>query len=163
MTKTGIYYGSSTGTTQSVAEKIAAALHLDPKDLHDISSADAAEADAYDFLILGTSTWGDGEMQDDWYDFVNALKPHLNGKKVALFGLGDSSSYDTTYCDGMGLLYDELEGCGCTFVGSTPTEGYSYSESKAERNGRFVGLCLDEDNESDQTDERIEKWIANLA
>ena len=41
-----------------------------------------------------TSTWGDGELQDDWYDAIKMIKTaDLNGKIVALFGCGDSESY----------------------------------------------------------------------
>ena len=37
-----------------------------------------------------------------------------------------------------------------------------FSESKAEVNGVFVGLPIDEDNDSDKTDERIDAWTKNL-
>lgn len=160
--KVGIYFGSSTGTTQDVAERIASAMGVDAADVHDISSADAASAANYDLLILGSSTWGSGELQDDWYDFKDALKPYLAGKKVALFGTGDAGSYDDTFCDAVGDLYDEFQDAACTFIGDTATDGYDYSDSRAERNGRFVGLVLDEVNESDKSDDRINAWVATL-
>ena len=31
-------------------------------------------AGSYEALILGTSTWGDGELQDDWYDGIKVFK-----------------------------------------------------------------------------------------
>lgn len=162
MKKIGIYYGSTTGTTQEIAERLATALEVAAEDVHDVSSAEADSAEGYDLVVLGSSTWGEGEMQDDWYDFIGQLKNHLQGKEVALFGLGDSGSYETTFCDAVGLLYDELQGSGCTFLGATSTDGYQYGSSKAERDGKFVGLLLDEINESDLTDERIANWVSAL-
>ena len=48
----------------------------------------------------------------------------LSGKKVALFGCGDSGSYPDTFCDAFGLIYDGLQQSGCTFVGAYAPEGY---------------------------------------
>ena len=162
MKKIGIYFGSTTGTTEAVAQKIASLLSVASQDVHNVADADASTAANYDLLILGSSTWGDGEMQDDWYDFVQALKPHVAGKEVAFFGLGEEDSYDSTYCDAIGLIYDELQGCNCTFVGSFPKDGYNYSASKAERDGKLIGVCLDEVSYEDLTDERLNKWISTL-
>ena len=33
---------------------------------------------------------------------------------------------------------------------------------KAVKNGKFVGLAIDEDNQSDLTDERIKIWVAQI-
>lgn len=99
------FYGSTTGTTESVARLIAEKLGVSPEDVHDVSKLDAALAESYEALILGTSTWGDGELQDDWYDGIKVLKnANLSGKTIALFGCGDSESYSDTFCDGMGIL-----------------------------------------------------------
>ena len=47
-------------------------------------------------------------MQDDWYDGVKVLKSaDLSMKFVALFGCGDSESYCDTFCDGIGVLYED--------------------------------------------------------
>ena len=117
----------------------------------------------YDILLLGTSTWGDGELQDDWYDAIKTVKTaDLNGKIVALFGCGDSESYCDTFCDGMGVIYDQLKNSGCTFVGAVPADEYSYSSSIAVIDGKFVGLALDDVNESGKTEERINNWIEEI-
>ena len=79
MKKTGIFYGSTTGTTESVARLIAEKLGVSPADVHDVSKLDAALAESYEALILGTSTWGDGELQDDWYD---GIKVYLIGREL---------------------------------------------------------------------------------
>lgn len=162
MSKIGIFYGSSTGTTEDIANRIADQLGVAGGDIYDVAEADAADADAYDTILLGSSTWGDGELQDDWYDFMEELKEHLDGKKVGFFGTGDSDSYADSFCDAVGILYDEVADSGCTTIGSMPTDGYNYEESLAERNGHFVGLLIDEVNEDDMTDERIEAWVKTI-
>ena len=156
-----IIYGSTTGTTESVANMIAEKLNV--ADVYDVNSMDAEVIANHDVLILGTSTWGDGELQDDWYEGVNVLKAaDLAGKKVALFGCGDSESYCDTFCDGMGCLYEELQGTGCEFIGSSDPADYSFSSSKAVVDGKFVGLAIDDMNESDKTEDRINAWAEGL-
>ena len=163
MKKTGIFYGSTTGTTESVAPLTADKLGIAPADVHEVSKVDTALVESYDALILGTSTWGDGELQDDWYDGLKVLQgAHLSGKIVALFGCGDSESYSDTFCDAMGLLYEGLKDSGCTFVGAVDDSNYTYSASVAATDGLFVGLALDDVNESDRTDDRVSAWAAQL-
>lgn len=163
MKKTGIFYGSTTGTTESVARLIADKLGIAPADVHEVTQLDTALAESYEALILGTSTWGDGELQDDWYDGLKVLQgAHLSGKIVALFGCGDSESYSDTFCDAMGLLYEGLKDSGCTFVGAVDDSDYTYSASVTANDGKFVGLALDDVNESDRTDDRVSAWAAQL-
>ena len=88
--KIGIFYGSSTGTTQSLAEQIALKTGVSKADTHDVADAAPDTIDGYDCLLLGSSTWGDGDLQDDWYGFLDKIKTRdLSGKTVALFGCGD--------------------------------------------------------------------------
>lgn len=74
MKKIGIFYGSSTGTTQGIAETVASKLGVPASDVIDVSKMNADMVKEYEVLLLGTSTWGDGELQDDWYDGVKVLK-----------------------------------------------------------------------------------------
>ena len=164
MKKTGIFYGSSTGTCEDLANHIAHKMGVAASDVHSADKLSADLVKEYDLLILGTSTWGDGELQDDWYDGIKVLKSaDLSFKSIALFGCGDSESYCDTFCDGMGILYEDLKDSGCSFIGNkVGTDGYSFSSSIAVVNGTFVGLALDEVNESDKTAERIDNWTAEL-
>ena len=59
-------------------------------------------------------------------------------------------------------LYDDLSGTGCRFIGACDTAGYSFDSSEAVRDGKFVGLSLDETNEDDRTAERIAAWVETL-
>ncbi len=47
-------------------------------------------------------------------------------------------------------------------VGFWPTDGYNFDSSKSVVDGKFVGLALDQDNQDDLTDERIEKWCEDI-
>ena len=153
MKKTGVFYGSTTGTTESVANLIAEKLGIAQADVHDVSKMSADMVKAYEALILGTSTWGDGELQDDWYDGIKVLKGmDLKDKIIALFGCGDSESYGDTFCDGMGILYEDLKTSG----------DYTYSSSISVIDGNFVGLAIDDVNESEKTEERIASWTDML-
>lgn len=108
--RTGIFYGSTTGMTESLAAKIAARTGVAQTDVRNVADASADEAEGYDLLLLGSSTWGCGELQDDWYDFLDALKRKaLSGKRVALFGCGDSASYPDSFCDALAEIRDGLE------------------------------------------------------
>lgn len=107
---TGIFFGSTMGTTEAVAADIAKQLGVADADVHNVADTPAGEVQKYDLLVLGSSTWGAGELQDDWYGFLDQLKAQdLSGKKVALFGCGDSGSYPDTFCDAVGLIYDGLQ------------------------------------------------------
>ena len=132
-------------------------------DVHDVSKMTADMVNSYDVLLLGTSTWGDGELQDDWYDGVKLLKGlDLSGKLVGLFGCGDSESYADTFCDGMGIIYEDLKGTGCKFINGVSDADYTYSSSVAVVDGQFVGLAIDEMNESGKTDERVTAWTDHI-
>lgn len=163
MDKTCIIYGSSTGTCQAIAEKIAGRLGIGGTDVYDVANISAGTVDGYSNILLGTSTWGAGELQDDWYDGLEKLKgANLTGKTIALFGCGDSESYGDTFCSAMGEIYDALKDSGAKFVGAVPTDGYAFDDSAAVVDGHFVGLALDDVNEDDKTDGRIDAWVESI-
>ena len=164
MRRIGIFYGSTTGTCENLSVQIAERLGVTKNDIYSADKISAELIDSYDILILGTSTWGDGELQDDWYDAVNVLKSaDLKEKTIAIFGCGDSESYSDTFCDGMGILYEDLKDTGCTFIGNhVSTDDYNFSGSIAVVDSMFVGLALDDVNESDKTSSRIEEWVTEL-
>ena len=160
MKKTLVVFGSSTGTCENIAQTIGSKLGADVKNVADLTVDDI---NSVDNLLIGTSTWGAGELQDDWYDGVNPLKAAgLQGKTVAIFGCGDAESYGDTFCGGMAELYQAAQAAGVTIVGSVPTDGYTFDDSEAIVDGQFVGLPLDDINEDDKTEGRIEAWIAQI-
>lgn len=100
-------------------------------------------------------------MQDDWYDFLDALKRKaLSGKRVALFGCGDSASYPDSFCDALVEIRDGLEATGCTFVGALDAAEYDGCASRICRDGKVIGLAVDDGASEAVSDARMEKWIA---
>lgn len=157
-----IFYASSTGNTENAAKEINEQLGGGLTLVNIADSGVSSMAD-YDKLILGASTWGEGELQDDWEEYFDEFKEiDFSGKTVALFGLGDQEGYAEYYLDAMGIIYELVIEKGATVVGSWPTEGYEFEESKAVVDDNFVGLALDDDNEDDMTDERITAWCSEI-
>lgn len=161
MKKTVIIYGTSTGTCEDLASRIGAKLGVD--NIINVTDLDENVIAKNDNLILGTSTWGAGEMQDDWYDGIKVIKSvDLSGKTVALFGCGDSGSYPDTFVGGMAEIYNAVKTAGANVIGAVSTEGYTFDDSESVVDGKFVGLALDEVNEDDKTDERINAWVEEI-
>ena len=161
MKATIVVYGSSTGTCEAIAEKIAEKLGCGAINVQDLT---AEVVNDNQNLILGTSTWGAGELQDDWYDGLKVLQDaDLSEKTIALFGCGDCESYGDTFVGGIGELYNGIKESGARFVGAVDTDEYTFDDSEAVVDGKFIGLPLDDVNEDDKTDARIEAWIALIS
>jgi flavodoxin I len=165
----GLFFGSSTGNTRRIAKMI-------KKRFDDATMAEALNVNkatpellaGYAYLILGTPTLGEGDLpgleadcqQPSWAEFLPQLAAvDFTGKTVALYGLGDQEKYPDQFVDALGLLYDFVTARGARVVGAWPTDGYDFIASKAERDGEFVGLVLDQDNQKMLTDDRLETWL----
>ncbi|BAZ05639.1 flavodoxin [Calothrix sp. NIES-3974] len=161
--KIGLFYGTTTGRTESVAEMIKDVFGGDIVALHEISQAEPADFSDYEYLIIGSSTWNVGELQSDWEDFFEELDEiDFSGKKVAFFGVGDQVGYSNSFQDAMGILEEKISKRGAELIGYTSTDGYDFNESRAVRDGKFCGLAIDEDNQSDLTEERVINWVNQL-
>lgn len=163
----GLFYGSTTGMTEDVAFKIEAlarenhGLTLTPINIIDLD--DPRDMFHYKRIIIGMPTWNYGEYQDDWELVVDKIASvNLQGTVIALFGLGDQVGYPEYYLDAMGMLAEQLAAQGATFIGEWPTDGYQFESSKAVKNGKFIGLALDEDSEPEKTDARLQAWLAQV-
>jgi len=159
---TAIFYASSTGNTQYIAKEISQILGEIP--IIDIANEGISSMDNYDNLILGLSTWGEGELQDDWDEVWNELKKiDFSKKTVALFGLGDQEDYSYNYVDALGVAYNELVNKAKKIVGfSVVTSDYYFDESAAVIGEQFVGLALDEDNQEELTELRVKNWCEDI-
>ena len=163
----GIYFATTTGKTEDIAERLHGLLSGadTPKDLADVD--DVSEFTSLDGIICGIPTWNtgadserSGTAWDSMLEDIGALG--LSGKKVAIFGLGDSSTYTENYCDAMEELHSYFQKAGATMVGYVSKENYTFEDSKSVIGSSFCGLPLDEDSESDMTDERLSSWATQL-
>lgn len=161
----GLFYGSSTCYTEMAAEKIRDFIGEDLVTLHNLKDDSPGLMEQYDLLILGIPTWDFGELQEDWEAVWSDL-PGLNlqGKVIALYGMGDQGEYSEWFLDALGMLHDVLAPCGAQFVGRWPLEGYEFTSKKplTADGQQFVGLALDDVNQFDLTDERIAQWCEQI-
>jgi flavodoxin I len=162
MKKIAIIYSFNTRNTSIVAKEIKKVYGpgLDELNAEEINGERFLK---YDYLILGVPTWFDGELPNYWDEFVPELETlNLKGKKIALFGNGDQVNYPENFVDGIGILGSILEKKGAVLVGFTSTEGYTFEKSKAVRDGKFIGLALDIENQNKLNAKRIKGWVEGL-
>ncbi|WP_067516436.1 flavodoxin [Endozoicomonas ascidiicola] len=161
MASIAVVYGSDTGNTRRIAENMAELLKADCIDVADCAADSLSD---YELLIMGAPTVNQGEVQGDWDYFLPDLEDaELNGVKVALFGLGDQKEYGDTFADALDNLAEAVENAGAELVGEWPLDGYHFTESRAQRGNHFVGLVLDEDNQADLTESRVNEWLKTIA
>ncbi|MGE4509488.1 MAG: flavodoxin [Sulfurimonadaceae bacterium] len=161
--KIGLFYATSTGNTENMANEIKAQMGAMDITLENVCNAKSDAMQNYDALIMGISTWGDGDLQDDWEEyFENITAEGVGGKTVALFGLGDQEDYGDYFLNAMGTLHAKLVKLGANIVGNWPTDGYEFDDSTAVVDGMFVGLALDENNQDDLSADRIKEWVAQI-
>ncbi|MBO9997781.1 MAG: flavodoxin [Cyanobacteria bacterium SID2] len=167
MAAIGLFYGSTSGVTEEIAERIREEIGEDICDLYSMADDydDFEDLLNYEYLILGCSTWGAGEVQNDWREplfDIEVEKPDFSGKTIALFGAGDCTGHGKHFVGALGTLHDQFKALGAKIVGAVSIEDYSFEQSTAIRDGKFVGLPLDEVNESDKTEQRIADWLEIL-
>jgi flavodoxin I len=163
MGKAGIFYGSSTGNTEAIAESIREKLGPSNADIFDVAVSSRKELERYPFLILGVPTWGLGDLQEDWEAFLPSLElADLKGKTIAIYGLGDQDTYPDSFVDAMREVYDILLDKGCRIIGKWPVTGYFFDASEAIIDDYFVGLALDEDSQSELTEKRLTSWLKQI-
>ena len=158
-----LIYGSDTGNTELVTEDLVKLLdNIEVTTVADLTPEDWE----YDNFILGIPTWYDGELQSDWEEYFEEFKTiDFTGKKVAIFGLGDQLGYEEWFCDGIGILAKEILKNGGTVIGyTTKDESYDFETTPKSiiKDDMFYGLCIDEDNQGELTQERLKNWVEQL-
>ncbi|MBI9033005.1 MAG: flavodoxin [Bacteroidales bacterium] len=164
MDKIGIFYGSSMGYSEHVAHLIQQGFGAEHADVFNVTDATKEDLEKYKNIIYGCSSWGPEELQEDMEDFFHEVISKLdhNGRKVALFGLGDQEIYGKHFVESLGILYAELKDLNADLIGEWSTDGYEFEFSEAAFDGKFVGLVVDEENQEDLTVGRVEQWVAQL-
>lgn len=162
-----LFYGSTTGNTQKVAELIqslwSGSISIE---LIDIGQSGVSAMINAESMIIGAPTWDFGELQEDWleeWDIFCSID--FSGKQVALFGVGDQLGYGEWFQDAMGRIAQQIEKSGGKLVAPWPNHDYRFDSSLALINNgtHFVGLALDEDSQSWATEERVQAWLGDLA
>lgn len=161
--KCAIFFGSTTNNTADIAAAIKEQLGSSVDHMVNVASCSPKDFEVCEIMILGVPTWHIGEMQDDWAGILPALKEgNYAGKKIAVFGLGDQKGYPETYVDAMGELLEPFEAKGAKLFGLWPTNGYDFKKSKGMRDGKFLGLVIDIENQADKTPARVKAWCDQL-
>ncbi|ACR14294.1 flavodoxin [Teredinibacter turnerae] len=173
MAKIGLFFGSNTGNTRKIAKLIKKRFddELMAKPLN-VNRVEVDEFASYEYLILGTPTLGEGDLpglssdceNESWEEFLPKIEDvDFSGKTVAIYGLGDQVGYPDEFVDAMAEIYEFVKERGATIVGAWPTEGYEFEHSEAVVDDMFVGLVLDQDNQSSMSEERLGTWLNQIA
>ena len=173
MAKIGVFFGTETGNTRKIAKMIKKRFddEVMAKPLN-VNRTEVEDFLAYDYLILGSPTHGDGLLPglsaecegESWEEFLAKLEDaSFEGTTIAIFGLGDQVSYPLEFVNAIYLLYEFFEERGAKLVGRWPTEGYEFEDSLAVVDDEFLGLALDQDNQSSETDTRVAAWLGSIA
>ena len=158
-----LIYGSDTGNTELVTEDIVKLLdNIEVTTVGDLTPEDWD----YDKFILGIPTWYDGDLQSDWEEYFEEFKTiDFTDKTVAIFGLGDQLGYEEWFCDGVGILAEVVLKNGGRVIGYTDKdESYDFETTPKSiiKDDVFYGLCIDEDNQGELTQERLSKWVEQI-
>ncbi len=168
MTKIGIFFGTETGTTRLIAKKLAKKLGDDAAKPLNVNRITVEDLLAHDALILGTPTYGEGQVPGQstgvqagsWEEFLPKLQGmDMTGKTVALYGLGNQEKYSDRFANALRILYDVFMQAGATLIGDWSTEGYAFAHSDAVVDGRFIGLVVDNNSQGILTDARLDAWL----
>lgn len=162
--KVGLFYGSDTGNTEEATKQFVEKWKISELELIEASDMTVEDYDRFDIIIIGLSTWYDGELQSDFEGFFDDFSNiDFSGKVIAMYGLGDQFDYAEYFVDGLGILGEVILENGGHIIGMWSTEGYDFDESKAlYSEDVFYGLPLDMDNQKDMNDERFDAWISKV-
>lgn len=173
MKKIGLFYAPAGGSTERAAKKIVEFLgeeNVEMKLIED--NTPTSVLDGYSQIILGISTvgrdtWDSAYSKIGWDFFLPRLEDYnFEGKTVAIFGLGNHIMYPENFQDAMGLLGPKVMENKGNLIGRCASSDFSEFENMdsdgMDMEGVFYGLPLDEDNLSDLTDERVEKWVTQI-
>ncbi|MDA1475740.1 flavodoxin [Bacillus changyiensis] len=120
MAKALIAFASMSGNTEDIAIVIRDTLTKHSLDVTFLE-LDAVETDSlqtYDYLLIGTYTWGDGDLPyeaETFFEEVASLD--LKGKKAACFGSGDYAY--PKFCEAVNTFYNMLEQTGADLFPET--------------------------------------------
>lgn len=163
MNKIGLFYSFNTKNTSKAAGIILDTLGEKAVEAVNVEEATEDDFEKFSQFILGVPTWWDGELPNYWDEFLPSVEENsLEGKTFAIYGAGDQKGYPDNFVDAIGVMADFIESRGGKVIGFTPNEGYIFDQSQALRNGVFVGLPLDFENQPGNVQAKMEAWVKQL-
>lgn len=166
MSKIALIYGSDTGMTEEVVSSIVDHWKASEIEVIEVYNAKKTDFERFDKIIIGLSTWYDGDLQSDWETYYDKEFKTIDftNKTVAIFGLGDQYGYGEFFIDGVGILAQTILKNGGKIIGKWSCKEYDFEESKAQIEGEdlFYGLAIDEDNEPERTPNRLQEWLQQI-
>lgn len=169
MKRIGMFFGTETGTTRLIAKKMHKLLGdaIADKPVN-VNRVDTAQMLSYDAMIIGTPSYGVGEIpgrsagciEASWAEFVDQLGPaDFSGKRIAMFGLGAQERYSDRFASSLIALHRVFSERGAEMIGDWPIDDYTFEHSASVVDGRFVGLVIDQRTQGMLTDQRITLWL----
>ena len=146
MNKTGIFYASKGGTTETFAKQIAENLGAD---IHNMKETDVGAIADYQNVILMSSSYFFGALAEDWGSKVKLLHTiDFSKKNVAVVGIGSQERHPDSFFS------------GARFVGSVNANGYTFMFSRMQKGQKMLGLCLDKGDAN--VSEKIDAWVKDV-
>jgi len=170
MEKIGLFYAPAKGNTEKIARLVQNKIGSGIVDLILIEdNTEISVLNPYSKIIFGISTvgrdtWDSKYKKVGWDFFMHRLeKADMKGKTIAIFGLGDHILYPNHFVNSLGVLANQLIKSGANLVGKTSVENYTFDDSEAIEDGQFLGLPIDEENQSEYTVERVDNWLLAIS
>jgi len=158
MNKIGLFYGTTGGRTTGIVDEFDFNLR-DDVEIFDVANG-IEKIKEFENLILVTPSYGFGELEAHWEAVIEDFKKiDLNGKTLALVGLGSQTTFGESFVGALEILYKIIIKNGGKIIGLTSIDGYHFEECDAIVEGKFMGLVLDEENQDDMTPDRIYDWL----
>lgn len=167
MKKIAIIYWPKKGSTEKVAGILQEKLGKDSADVFTIKEISEEDFAYYGAFIIGAPTTGADNWEHahktSWHEFFAKIqKADLSGKQYAIYGLGDGVRYPYHFVNGMIDIKKQFDKTAAQHCGAWTTKGYEFRESASIHEDKFVGLAIDEDNEHELTEGRINGWLDQI-
>ena len=116
MKNTIIVYGSTTGNTEKLAGLIKDQLDYNTTVVN-VTEVNIEDIKQADLVLFGSSTWGYGDLQDDFEAFIDNINADLvGGKDVAVFGCGDEDGFADVFCNAVDIITEKVLEAGGNLV-----------------------------------------------
>ena len=134
MSKIVLIFASMSGNTEMMAEAVVKGIQEAGEEVEVIDVMNgvfAKELLNYDGILLGSYTWGDGELPDDFLEFYEEMDEiDLKGKKAAVFGSGDTGY--NHFCAAVDILMEKLKERRCRCISRRIEGGFNTRRGEEE-------------------------------